>query len=82
MAVSNGHGHPTASSGRRLDLSSPAERASGARVSEHYRRIAPLRRTEPCACGTDITAEVGWEQAAVDDHNATAIHQSWRARQS
>ncbi len=41
-------------------------------------RVGPLRRTEPCACGADITAEVGWEQDAVDSHNATALHQAWR----
>jgi len=42
-------------------------------------RVGPRRRTEECVCGGSITAEIGWEAAAVDEHNATAIHQAWRA---
>lgn len=41
--------------------------------------VGPMRRTEPCACGEDITAEVGWEAAAIDEHNARPCHQAWRA---
>jgi hypothetical protein len=41
-------------------------------------RLSPQRRTEECVCGGTITAEVGWEAAAVDEHNATPLHQAWR----
>lgn len=42
-------------------------------------RISPHRRTEPCVCGGQITAEVGWEAAAIDEHNRSAQHAAWRA---
>lgn len=49
-------------------------------VREHYAALTPKRRTEGCSCGGEITAETGWEAAAVDEHNKTALHQSWRRR--
>lgn len=69
------------------DLSAPG-RASGAPPSNRRepgwlvraRKLGPLRRTEPCACGTDIHAEVGWEAAAVDEHNLSDAHRKWRER--
>lgn len=45
---------------------------------EHHRRVTAMRRTEDCVCGGEITAEAGWEPAAVDAHNLTALHQMWR----
>jgi hypothetical protein len=66
------------------DLSAPG-RASGAPPSQRVpgwlkkaRKMGPLRRTEPCVCDTDITAEVGWEAAAVDEHNLSDAHRKWR----
>lgn len=43
-------------------------------------KLGPLRRAEACACGTDISAEIGWEAAAVDAHNLSLVHQAWRRR--
>jgi hypothetical protein len=43
-------------------------------------RVRPRYRREPCVCGLEIRAEIGWEAAAVDEHNATLEHQAWRAR--
>jgi len=43
--------------------------------------VAPMFRTEECVCGgPPIRAVVGFEAAAVDEHNATLQHQSWRSR--
>lgn len=40
-------------------------------------KLAPRRLTEVCVCGGEITAEWGWEAAAVDEHRATPRHQAW-----
>jgi len=81
----NGRERPTAPFGR-VDVSPVSTRASAAPASREellwkgYARVGPFRRTESCECGEDIVAEVGWEAAAVDEHNAGARHQAWRAR--
>lgn len=72
---------PTAGNPTR-DLSGNHHGASAEAALFHaYSRIGPCRRTEPCACGAEITAEVGWEEAAVREHQRTPLHQAWRAWQ-
>lgn len=83
----NGRERPsTARQGGRFDMSASAARASVAAPADReadlfrgYSRIGPRRRTEPCMCGQDITAEVGWEHAAVEEHNRTPVHRAWSA---
>lgn len=65
-----GQGRPTATL-RPRDVSGAGFRASAAPVS-------PMRRTEDCICGGEIVAVVGFEAAAVDEHNLSLLHQEWR----
>lgn len=53
------------------------------RITEAQLLGVPILRTEPCACGDSITAPQGDEAvlAAVQTHNATEAHRTWR-RQS
>lgn len=90
-----GREQPTATGAPR-DMSE-AERASAAPASPEaqlfraYGNIEPGQRGmfrvtsirhEPCACGEVITTNADLEvQRAVDDHNQSEAHQSWRARQ-
>jgi hypothetical protein len=59
----------------------PTSSVSERSLFHAYRVSSSARRVERCACGGDIEAEDDYRAIAdaVDLHNASTVHQQWRA---